>query len=269
MILTPNYSLKRPEPADNLAASQDFLSDSFSIIDTRLKADADGITSNTATLVTKADKLSPTFTPNSVGAVGVSVVGLLGQTADLFQARNSAGLVLTKIDNAGNFVAPAIAAGGFIPVDSASHVIPLNAGQRGLTVRGVSGQTANLAEFQNSAGTVLASIDQSGLVYARDGVKVGAGNLGQAYMEVNNATLPGVKGLVVRGAASQTANLAEFQNSAGTVLAGFSADGTLIATGVNSGSAVAGGASALPGNPVGYMNFVFQGTTRRVPYYAT
>ncbi len=97
------------------------------------------------------------------------------------------------------------------------------AGNKGVVIRGAGSQTANLQEWQNSAGTVIARIEPSGRFGNTGGSYIGGPN-GQVFATTTSAsTIP----LISRGAASQSANLQEWQNSAGSVLARIGSDGTL------------------------------------------
>ena len=88
--------------------------------------------------------------------------------------------------------------------------------------------------------------------------------------------------LNVQAYASQTANLTEYLNNVGTLIGGVGPSGQVIAGGAAFGEAnklvlggttgttvgAAGGASALPATPTGYL-IAFVGTTEvRIPYYA-
>lgn len=76
-------------------------------------------------------------------------------------------------------------------------------------------------------------------------------------------------GIVVQGAASQSANLTEWQNSAGTVLSGIDASGRIYAPTALTATTVgaAGAASALPATPTGYLLINVNGTQKKIPYY--
>lgn len=138
---------------------------------------------------------------------------------------------------------------GAVSTSGGSTITTSAAGVKGLTVKGAASQTANLAEFQNSAGAVLASLSASGSISlptvtvtnatanigGNPHVSAGSVSVGalapfaaSARMQVNPGDAAH-KGLVVRGAVAQTANLAEFQDSAGVVLASVGADGQLTA----------------------------------------
>jgi len=111
---------------------------------------------------------------------------------------------------------------------------PITCGARvasdiGFVVQGAASQTANLQEWQNSAGTVLVKVAADGITTFTDyiygtsaqfsalgafgGIGVGAATLAVGCLNAS------VKGQIIRGAASQSANLQEWQNSAGTALA--------------------------------------------------
>ena len=106
-----------------------------------------------------------------------------------------------------------------------------NAASTGLIVKGAASQTANLQEWQNSAGTALGYMGAAGQL---KGVTVSAGsdNLGAAFSAFTNGA--GNKGIIVRATAPQTANLQEWQNSAGSVVANITASGGAAANYYNS-----------------------------------
>ena len=93
----------------------------------------------------------------------------------------------------------------------------------GLTVQGATSQSANLQEWQNSAGTAVASISANGnlQINAANGVTASAVTVkGTSNFDTGQTSQVGV---IVKGRAGQTANLQEWQNSAGNVLMSFNA----------------------------------------------
>lgn len=237
---------------------------------------------------------SGTVTINGFGAgsQGLIVKGAASQTANLQEWQDSAGTVLSRIDAGGNIVSPYVYTSLLQNTTAGKANLQTNqdtgaigiytsaSANKGLIVRGATSQTANLTEWQNSAGTVLASVDAYGtllsnwkaniisgasyliplvvkaaasqtanlqewqnssgtvLAYVEAGGHFGVGNLfssfgGSAtklgYVTVSGS-LPAIIPLVIRGAASQTANLQEWQNSAGTVTARFTKDGEFSVT---------------------------------------
>jgi hypothetical protein len=108
------------------------------------------------------------------------------------------------------------------------HVGTGTAATVGAIVQGAASQTANLQEWQNSAGTVLARVSSAGEFYVSDGLS--------SYFSTNTSYSASVniqpastsfRGLVIRGRASQTANLQEWQDSSGNILAQISSAGAV------------------------------------------
>jgi hypothetical protein len=96
----------------------------------------------------------------------------------------------------------------------------------GLVVRGASAQTADLFLLQNNGGTTQFRVDPNGMTIANSlGVAGSPSGISYAYFTTPSAS---AKPVVVRGAASQTANLQEWQNSAGTVMGRINADGSVM-----------------------------------------
>ena len=101
-----------------------------------------------------------------------------------------------------------------------------------LNIKGAVSQTANLQEWQNSSGSVLAYVRNDGLI-SNPAMLSNYLWLGGFQSGVNLGITPNVlneKALVIKGLASQTANLTEWQNSSGTVLAKVDATGAMFTT---------------------------------------
>lgn len=148
----------------------------------------------------------------------LTLTGASGQTGFLLSAPGGA-----RIPAAGNyFIAPGI---------TSTFTADFNAGSAttiAAVVRGASGQTADLTQWQNSGGTVLGAVTSGGTFYNIGNIATGTSTaLGRLTSLV---VTPTVVGAVIRGAASQTANLQEWQNSAGTVLARITSAGVLRAS---------------------------------------
>lgn len=98
------------------------------------------------------------------------------------------------------------------PANTQAYFLTTSATNAGLVVRGAASQSANLQEWQVDGGTVRAFVNNLGRVGIRTSSLLnGAESLAVAAV---NPTDPGI---VVRGAASQSANLQEWQTSSGTV----------------------------------------------------
>lgn len=177
---------------------------------------------NTANTFTLAPQQ---ITINAAPNTGLIIRGASSQSADLQQWQNDSATRLVYVRNDGYLVSDYgigtgqfgfINSGAFISQTQMSSVARAST-VIGLVVRGAASQTANLQQWQNSAGTVLGRVDnlggiQSGTVYA---------GIYSYYNASLNITTPSTTqiGAVIRGVASQTANLQEWQDSTGTILA--------------------------------------------------
>jgi len=165
-----------------------------------------------------------TINTGAVGNKGLVVKGALGQTANLLEIQDSTGGTALLINSANSLLWGQTGSllsgtnGRILAITNSTAIVPL-------TVQGASGQTADLFKIQNSSGTDLVRVDAAGRGIFPT-VLAGAltGSIGvQMAVQPTSASIPG---FAVRGAASQTANLQEWQNSAGTVLARILADGS-------------------------------------------
>lgn len=109
---------------------------------------------------------------------------------------------------------------------------PYNSSMVGFIVKGQASQTANLQEWQNSAGTVLTSISALGALTVNSNATsyfgTGPSIFGTTLAVSTRSS--GTIGQIIKGVTSQTANLQEWQNSAGTVLAKVDASGAMFTT---------------------------------------
>lgn len=217
----------------------------------------------------------------AAASVGGVIRGAASQTADLLQLQNSSGTVLGKFStgSSNNFVVypGASLAAVFMGVDpshpgiyalntsgSTTHVVlgvnGSGARTRGqflvdsikeasastvkLIVTGTASQTADLTQWQDSTGAVLANIKSDGAFLGSNLQNKAGGTapylsmtttgfnfITQAatgnFVLIDNASNAGGIALRVKGAASQTADLLQLQNSSGAVLSGFTANGYL------------------------------------------
>jgi hypothetical protein len=232
---------------------------------------------------------------------GLVIRGKSAQTGDLQKWQNSAGTVLTRVDSAGELTATQLKSSGDIRIQSGSNLFEssntgpyLNFGSSALTVnhrgvttttsfivKGMASQTADLQQWTNSAGTIMATVKTDGSFRAggANGAtkflvdQFGTLSLGTDRNNTGTATYLFVQsqgatdiGAVVKGAASQTANLQQWQNSSGTVLSSISSSGRLA---INT-SSDAGGRALYVVQPNGGYGSVFEGvgTIPNVTIYA-
>lgn len=167
---------------------------------------------------------SQTITSTTSGEFPLSIISASGQTASTFRVRNSANNAdLMSIDSSGQIRTSTILnpnsfnnsrlqmqnTGVFIDTGVTTNVP--------LAVRGSSGQTADLVKIQNSSGVDLVRVDSAGRGIFPT-VLAGALTASIGVQMAVQPTAPATPGFAIRGAASQTANLQEWQDSAGTIL---------------------------------------------------
>jgi hypothetical protein len=170
----------------------------------------------------------------SSGAANVVAVikGAASQSANLLEIQNSASTVLAQVTSGGSIATGANLTAGTLTALGRLTVVNGAAGTIGAVIQGASGQTADILQLRNNANQVKAYFKDNG---DASFAAVGFGNiapfspLGGAIVGVSTAE-PGVRGIAVRGVASQTANLQEWQNSAGTILARTNNNGFILAT---------------------------------------
>lgn len=100
---------------------------------------------------------------------------------------------------------------------------------KGLIVKGTASQSVNLMEFQDSTGGIATVFNAVGQMAAFR-ITAGSNTVNATYRmyAVANSATDVVS--VVRGAASQSVNLQEWQNSAGSILANVGSLGGIVAT---------------------------------------
>lgn len=117
-------------------------------------------------------------------------------------------------------------------VTHAQHVAATSAAVA-LIVKGAASQTANLQEWQDSGGSVVSSVSNTGTLTIPGTVSLNSTNhaaAGAASAADFYAPTSAMRGVVIHAAASQTANLQEWQNSSGSFLAGINYTGGFIGT---------------------------------------
>ncbi|CAB4220463.1 hypothetical protein UFOVP1625_33 [uncultured Caudovirales phage] len=176
---------------------------------------------------------------------GLIVKGAASQTANLLELQNSAGTAVAQFTNAGavTFASTVTAAAG------TSYIRALYFGANGAglqilhgssTVNGVAlGRDTTVGESGLSLGSYMAAgTNQMRLGwgggatgYSFTGLSSGAVGLGTTSPggQFHVVAKSDMKGLIVQGAASQTANLLELQNSAATALLTVNSTGSLAA----------------------------------------
>ena len=161
---------------------------------------------------------------------GLIIKGSVGQNsgAALTQWQSSTSSLLAQISGTGRiYSSVSITAGSNSTTLGTLTVVNTSATTLGLVIRGAASQSANLQEWQTSAGTIIGRIASNG------DFQVGSINLGRASVTSDNASKVG---LGVRGASSQTADLQQWLNSSGTVLSKVDASGIIYSPTAASGT---------------------------------
>jgi hypothetical protein len=155
-------------------------------------------------------------TPGSASVVVETIRGFTGQTADLTQWQDSTNAVKANVDSQGVIHSGPSWLNGNNGSFPAVMAVPTNVGQPGVAVKALAGQTADLQQWQLSSGTKSSWITNDGTAVLAAG-RFNSPDLGYLNARLSVvANSAGEKGAIVRGAGGQTANLQEWQNSAGT-----------------------------------------------------
>lgn len=146
--------------------------------------------------------------------IGAVIRGAASQTANLTEWQDSAATVLAKVESNGWIHVPALRVKnglGAPTVSAQAYFEPQSASTIGAIIRGAASQSTNLLEIQRSDGGSVFTVRNNG--------NFGGGSLLTGTNAwVNNDVLgASVIGMIIRGAASQSANLQEWQDSTGTI----------------------------------------------------
>ena len=168
--------------------------------------------------------ISNTFTASDIQTPVIVQNTSATATADLFQARTNTGTALATIDVAGRGNFPQVSVGSTANLGYAQ--LSVNTGgtaNKGLVVQGVASQVSNPLEILTSTGSTAAYIAPTGTFSnTGNGLFGTTTSLGRITSVVATNT---VVGLVVRGAASQSADLTQWQASSGSTAAQVSSTG--------------------------------------------
>ena len=192
-----------------------------------------------------------TITPATTSTIGLTLASPVGQTAHLLYASGG-----TRIPAGGNYL--------ITPGLTVSYVSDFNAGAANITpiyVKGAASQTANLQEWQNSAGSVLTSISPTGkltitntsasaalleingsssgqFVVSQTGGVITNGGLSSIGAPSYFGGYGGTGNVVVNvsGASGQTGDLQRWTNFSGTILAKVDSSGSMFTTTATAGT---------------------------------
>lgn len=119
--------------------------------------------SGSSTMV--GSKSQVTVSSNDNATAGITIQGAVGQSANFLQAVNNSGSSLFYIDYLGGIHAQGESNGiGGIAISGSTLAVFTKAVDHvGITIRGATGQTANLQEWQDNSFNVLAQVSNSGV----------------------------------------------------------------------------------------------------------
>jgi hypothetical protein len=144
-------------------------------------------------------------------------------TASILEFQTSTGTAIATVDASGFGNFPAVSAGSAVNLGYATlSVTPTSISTVGAVIRAASGQTANLLSIQRSDLTEVMRVRNSG--------QIGIGSLiTGTNFTINLDTVGGSAniGAVIRGAASQSADLQQWQSSAGGTVASILSNGVI------------------------------------------
>lgn len=183
----------------------------------------------------------------NAASVAIIIRGAVSQAGSLTQWQDSNYNVVASVTASGNFYGAAVgdknASGPYLALN-ANGMVATNrttASNVPLIVKGMAAQTGNLTEWQDSAGTMMARVASSGYISSIAGMatptvaeNTSTGpylSLAANWMGVINRSTTSNVVFIVKGMASQTGNLQEWQNSAGTALAWVSSTGAIATNG--------------------------------------
>lgn len=223
---------------DNYAAGQEIPDDSIEGNFRTLSTSISGLQSTISALTTQFVKLtSETLSPNvivpqSVSTVPLTVRAIPLQTANLQNWENSSNISVAMISTAGSLALAEYLSAGSTTISSTIgfSLNIINSLHRGIVVRAAGSQTGNLQEWQNNSSTILSVIGPTGSFSTSGYISSGSSTLSSNISASINILNASHRGIVVRGFTSQTANLQEWQNSIGTVLASINSSGAFSTT---------------------------------------
>lgn len=160
------------------------------------------------------------ITPDNLASAGLVIKALASQTTNLFEAQSSTGSVLSSITSAGNFNTGQIRSGTTSGLAQITGIAG-SSSTIGALIRGASGQSVNLQEWQTNTPTTVAYVRNDGLISSSAGllspwawINGYMANTTLAVTANNNAAPTAI----IRGTGSQTVDLLQLQNSTPTTV---------------------------------------------------
>jgi hypothetical protein len=175
------------------------------------------------------------ITNTSTTAIPLTLKAIASQTSDMFQLQNSGGAASFGVSSGWSIYTVGQGRfGGNSNLGAQLNVISTSTTNIGAVVRGASGQSADLLQLQNNSGTGLLNVSNTGSLRTSGAIAAGTlSSIGQFTVIPSSASTVGA---VIRGAASQSANYFEIQDSAGSTAVRIASSGQLLAPSYTSGA---------------------------------
>ena len=197
---------------------------------TAFKNDANTFT--TAQTITPATSVTGLAINGAASSIGLVVKANATTPGNIQEWQNSLGTALSVVDFAGRV---GLRTSGSV-LSSTLAVSPSSSSAVAVTIRGLASQSANLLELQDSAGTNVVFVKANGSVNSRYFDSIAAtGTYLDTNLVTNSLVILGrstsAVTTIIRAVASQTADLIQAQNSAGSVVFKVSPTGVINAGG--------------------------------------
>lgn len=172
---------------------------------------------------------SRTFMSGSATDVPVSIRGASeGQSANLTEWRDATGVLLARVDSYGGFYVSGVGQfnGGqaIMQINPAGYssgpvmkLAPGYGSHTALQIQAATSPSTSLVEIMNAAGTITSTIHHSGTIHVGASAILNSSgvvaSIGAASVSASGTAI------IARAASGQTANIQEWQNSAGNTMA--------------------------------------------------
>lgn len=165
-----------------------------------------------------------TITNSDPAVIPLSIKGAASQSGNMFEIRQSDNTLRAQWNSVGNFTQSGSANfSGVLNSNNQANFTPSGTTTVPLNITAVASQTSDYMTLKTYAGTPYSGFSAYGELYIRSGSNPTGASV---HVATNNATKIGQ---VIRGFASQTSNLSEWQNNTPTTVASVDPSGNMTA----------------------------------------
>lgn len=154
----------------------------------------------------------------NTSTIPLTIKAIASQTVPLQAWKNSFSNTVASVSASGYISTASYIGIGTLTATSsiAVNINIVNASNKGIVVKSATSQSGNLQEWQNSSGGALAVISSIGNISSSNYSSFGSISPLSDAVVFANVLSSSHRGIVVRAAAGQSANIQEWQNSSGT-----------------------------------------------------